>query len=162
MRTIFWVRDLGNLFSCPYTFKFRTRLPQWPETDKVPVNRLVVEGGYFPSYSDLTLLRERDVTPGFPYSFPPPFLFLSRTEVPARVPVTGVRYSRLIWMCALNTLSWPDLTSSVVSAFIHCAMGRWIDLSWWTHWAISHSNQCPTTGVTKAVLCDILSVGWCI
>ena len=32
----------------------------------------------------------------------------------------------------------------------------------WTHWAISHSSQCSTTGVTKAVVCIILSVGWCI
>ena len=26
----------------------------------------------------------------------------------------------------------------------------------------SHSIQCSTTGVTKAVVCVILSVGWCI
>ena len=32
---------------------------------------------------------------------------------------------------------------------------------WWTHWAISRSSQCSTTGVTKAVVCAILSVGWC-
>ena len=32
----------------------------------------------------------------------------------------------------------------------------------WTHWAISCSIQCSTTGVTKAVVCVILSVGWCI
>ena len=32
----------------------------------------------------------------------------------------------------------------------------------WTHWAISHSSQCSTTDVTKAVVCAILSVGWCI
>ena len=31
-----------------------------------------------------------------------------------------------------------------------------------THWAISRSSQCSTTGVTKAVVCVILSVGWCI
>ena len=28
----------------------------------------------------------------------------------------------------------------------------------WTHWAISRSIQCSTTGVTKAVVCAILSV----
>ena len=33
---------------------------------------------------------------------------------------------------------------------------------WWTHWDISRSRQCSTTGVTKAVVCVILSVGWCI
>ena len=32
----------------------------------------------------------------------------------------------------------------------------------WTHWAISRSSQCSTTGVTKAVVCVFLSVGWCI
>ena len=32
----------------------------------------------------------------------------------------------------------------------------------WTHWAISRSSQCSTTGVTKAVVCVILYVGWCI
>ena len=32
----------------------------------------------------------------------------------------------------------------------------------WTHWAISRSRQCSTTGVTKAVVCAILSVGWCM
>ena len=45
--------------------------------------------------------------------------------------------------------------SSVVRAFAHGAMGRRIDPSWWTHRAISHSM----TGVTKAVVCAILSVG---
>ena len=28
--------------------------------------------------------------------------------------------------------------------------------------AISHSSQCSTTGVTKAVVCAVLSVEWCI
>ena len=28
--------------------------------------------------------------------------------------------------------------------------------------SISRSSQCSTTGVTKAVVCVILSVGWCI
>ena len=30
-----------------------------------------------------------------------------------------------------------------------------------SQWAISRSSQCFTTGVTKAVVCVILSVGWC-
>ena len=30
------------------------------------------------------------------------------------------------------------------------------------HRVISHSSQCSTTGVTKAMVCVILSVGWCI
>ena len=33
--------------------------------------------------------------------------------------------------------------SSVVRAFAHGAMGRRIDPSWWTYWAISRSRQCP-------------------
>ena len=52
--------------------------------------------------------------------------------------------------------------SSVVRVSAHGAMGHRIDPSWWTHWAISHSSQCSTTGVTKAAVCVILSVGWCI
>ena len=40
--------------------------------------------------------------------------------------------------------------SSVVRAFAHGEVGRRIDPS------------CSTTGVTKAVVCVILSVGWCI
>ena len=50
----------------------------------------------------------------------------------------------------------------MVRAFAHGAMGRRIDPSWWTHEAISRSSQCSTTGVTKAMACAILSVGWCI
>ena len=60
----------------------------------------------------------------------------------------------------------PDTTrtagarcSSVVRAFAHDAMGGRVDLSWWTHSAISRSSQCSTTGVTKAMVCVILSVG---
>ena len=30
-------------------------------------------------------------------------------------------------------------------------MGRLIDPSWLTHWSSSHSSQCSTTGVTKAM-----------
>ena len=45
----------------------------------------------------------------------------------------------------------------MVRALVHGAMGRRIDPSWWTHIAISPSSQRFTTGVTKAVVCDILS-----
>ena len=31
---------------------------------------------------------------------------------------------------------------SMVRAFDHGAMDRWIDPSWWTHWAISRSSLC--------------------
>ena len=53
----------------------------------------------------------------------------------------------------------PSACSFVVRAFAHGAMGHRIDPSWWTHWAISRSSQYHTTGVTKAVVCVILSVG---
>ena len=46
----------------------------------------------------------------------------------------------------------------MVRAFAHGAMGRRIDPTRWTHSAFSRSSQCPTTGVTKAVVCVILSV----
>ena len=52
--------------------------------------------------------------------------------------------------------------SSMVRAFTHSAMGHWIDPSWCTHLATSRSSQCSTTGVTKVMVCIILSIGWCI
>ena len=48
--------------------------------------------------------------------------------------------------------------SSVVRASAHGAVDRRIDSSWWTHLAIYHSSQCSTSGVTKALVCAILSV----
>ena len=35
-----------------------------------------------------------------------------------------------------------------------------INPSWWTHWAILYSIQCSTTGIIKAAVYAILSVGW--
>ena len=53
--------------------------------------------------------------------------------------------------------------SSVVRAFAHGEIGCWIDPSWGGPFElISHSSQCSTTGLTKTVVCIILSVGWCI
>ena len=46
----------------------------------------------------------------------------------------------------------------MVTVFTRGVMGRQINPSWWIHWAISHSSQCSTTGVTNAVVCVILSV----
>ena len=37
-------------------------------------------------------------------------------------------------------------------------MVPWVDPSWWTHRATSCPSQYSTTGVTKAVVCAILSV----
>ena len=36
----------------------------------------------------------------------------SNRRRPVPVPVTGVRYNSLLWMCTLNTLTWPDLNVS--------------------------------------------------
>ena len=47
----------------------------------------------------------------------------------------------------------------MVRAFAHGAMGRRIDPSWSEPTAISRSSQCSMTGITKAVVCVILSVG---
>ena len=65
-----------------------------------------------------------------------------------------VYYDTLI---GIRSSEWARY-SSVVRAFAHSV----IDPSWWTHWAISCSSQCSTTVVTKAVVCVILSVGWCM
>ena len=71
------------------------------------------------------------------------------------------RHYKYIFSASLNK---GAKCSSVVRAFAHVAMGRQIDPSWGgpIHWAISRSSQCSTTGETKAVVCPILSVGWCI
>ena len=50
----------------------------------------------------------------------------------------------------------------MVRAFAHGAMGHRIDHSWGGPIeTIYRSSQCSTTGVTKAVVFVILSVGWC-
>ena len=59
----------------------------------------------------------------------------------------------------ISSSSSSGISSSVVRVFAHGAMGHRIDPSWWIHWAISRSSQLPMTGVTKAVVCVILSVG---
>ena len=48
---------------------------------------------------------------------------------------------------------------SVVRAFTYGVMAHRIHPSWWTHCASSRSSLCFTTGVTKVVVCAILSVG---
>ena len=58
------------------------------------------------------------------------------------------------------TLSVPRARcSSVARAFARGAIDHRIDPSWWTQRTISPSNQCSTTGVTKAVVFPILSTG---
>ena len=46
----------------------------------------------------------------------------------------------------------------MVRTFAHGSMGRRIIPLRWNHWDISRSSQCRRTGVTKAVVCVILSV----
>ena len=60
-------------------------------------------------------------------------------QVKQGVSVGGARHQ-------IKSCRWP--CSSVVRAFAHGVMGP----SWWTHWAISRSNQCSMTGVTKVVV----------
>ena len=36
-------------------------------------------------------------------------------------------------------------------------MVRWIEPSWWTHWAISRCRQCTMTGLTNIVVCAFRS-----
>ena len=65
-------------------------------------------------------------------------------------------------------LSCHDCTSRALFRAHYGHVRSWCDGSsdrsfmGWTHWAISRCSQCSTTGVTKAVVCVILSVGWCI
>ena len=48
--------------------------------------------------------------------------------------------------------------SFVVRAFVHGAMGRWIDPSRWTNWAISRSSQCSTTGGMCYHVCGMVHI----
>ena len=68
--------------------------------------------------------------------------------------------------CLPNIFSVQDSLHSTFLlpnfSFAHGAMDGRIDPSWWAHWTISRSSHCSTTGVTKAVVCAILSVGWCM
>ena len=47
----------------------------------------------------------------------------------------------------LTSLKVGARCSSMVRVFAHDVMDRRIDPSWWTHWAISLSSQCPTTSL---------------
>ena len=59
-------------------------------------------------------------------------------------------------------LTWGIITSQLMWFVI----SQWLLYSCYllllSHWAISRSSQCSMTGVPKAVVCVILSVGWCI
>ena len=53
-----------------------------------------------------------------PPTFLPPSLFSCpgqrNRQRPEPVPMTGMRYNSLFWMCTLNTLTWPDLTPKLI------------------------------------------------
>ena len=56
------------------------------------------------------------------------------------------------------------ITSLLLLSWVHCrpqsaSHGCVLSNS---HWAISHSSQCSTTGVTKAILYVLSCLGWCI
>ena len=58
-----------------------------------------------------------------PYSLPSPFFSCPRKrnrQRPVPVPVTGVHYNSLLWMCTLNTLTWPDL---LICCCFDCLLG---------------------------------------
>ena len=63
-------------------------------------------------------------------------------------------FSVVLWSYILLLRQSRVRCSSVVRAFTHGAIGRRIDPLWWTHWAISRSSQCSTTGVTKTGMCN--------
>ena len=56
-----------------------------------------------------------------------------------------------------------DVAPCVIREFAYGPMGRRIDPSWGGPIELfSRSSQCSMTGVTKAVVCVIPRVGWCI
>ena len=54
---------------------------------------------------------------------------------------------------------WGKLSGRVST---HGMKGHQINHTWYPHWVISQSSQCSTTGVTKPVVCTILSGMMCI
>ena len=71
-------------------------------------NRTMSERSYHRATS-LSRLQYKDNVISYPNPPPP---------LPAvLVPVTGVRYNSLFWMCTLNTLTWPDLTWLDLTSF---------------------------------------------
>ena len=86
--------------------------------------------------------------------------WLTKAVVPAILSV-GTHTAKRVdnrWSLYLNE---GARYSSVARVFAYGAMGRRIDPSWGGHielFFIFRSSQCSTTGVTKAMVCVILSV----
>ena len=57
------------------------------------------------------------------------------------------------------TTGGGGIGSSVVRAFAHGTMDRRINPLWWSYFSFQPVIH---EGVTKAVVCTVLSVGWCI
>ena len=81
-----------------------------------------------PLYPPVQAVRPLLPLPPLP---PPPRPGQRNRRRPVPVPVTGVIYNRLLWMCTLNTPTWPDLTSVASGNFPISTIGR----------ALGHSNR---------------------
>ena len=73
-------------------------------------------------------------------------------------------WSSSIWETVSRYISERHAVFALVrsSAIERPLMVQWIDSLRWTHLTISRSIQCSTTGITKAVVCAVLSVVWWI
>ena len=93
-----------------------------------------------------------------------PLSIIKTTYITICLPINSLIVISKDWIITILGI-WTNLIarcSSVVIGFTHGAMSRRIDPSWWTHWDISRFSQCSTTGVTKFMVCAILSVGLCV
>ena len=64
---------------------------------------------------------------------------------------------------AAAATTWATLSNQQQGFFYkHYPIDRIEHATTFITFDISRSSQCSTTGVTKAVVCIILSVGWCI
>ena len=73
-------------------------------------------------------------------------------------PTTNLLHKNKSTFSSIKFLLLQSLQLGNVS--LHGAMGHVNKPLLWTQWAVSYSSQSSTTGVTKAVVCTILSVGW--
>ena len=74
---------------------------------------------------------------------------------------------RLLFVCHLNLHNSPHVLEWIEILFCFQELGSYLryrhrHISRHRTGPISRFSQCSTTGVTKAVVCVILSVGWCI
>ena len=79
-------------------------------------------------------------------------LLLIKKSSPCLVPLFGVS---LGWLCGSYCRVFMKVTSR------ECADQQLVTL-FPSLCSISRSSQCSTTGITKVMVCAILSMGWCI